>query len=153
MHEVLFRREIMCATRFDEWGHTFENDWTKHHQTRLCHMEAQTRSMSLRRWLEKLYRFCFQTWHFCEEGVWQKGWNPIYDGLSWWITPVISRWTGWHTHQSTTESRDKVSFSFTQGIPVYSKVPIRHIQQCTVYGTDGPSKWRPLSSLLVPKKW
>ena len=30
--------------------------------------------MSLRRWLEKLCRFCFQTWHFCEEGVYK-----VYD--------------------------------------------------------------------------
>ena len=65
----------MCDTFFfDEWGRTFENDWTKHHQTRLCNMEEQARSMSLRRWLEKLCRFCFQTWHFCEEGVFK-----VYD--------------------------------------------------------------------------
>ena len=37
-------------------------------------MEAQTRSKSLRRWLDKLCRFCFQTWQFCEEGVYN-----VYD--------------------------------------------------------------------------
>ena len=74
-------------------------------------------------------------WGRCLQCVWQKGWNPIYGGLSWWITPAISRWTGWHTHKPTTESRDKVSFSFTQGIPVYSEFQsgisrsVRYIEQ------------------------
>ena len=34
--------------------------------------------MSLRRWLEKLCWFCFQTWHFCEEGVYK-----VYDKTDW----------------------------------------------------------------------
>ena len=64
----------MCDTFFDELGSTFENDWTKHHQTRLCNVEAQTGSISLPWWLKKLCRFCFQTWHFCEECVYK-----VYD--------------------------------------------------------------------------
>ena len=72
------KRNNVCDTFFDEWGRTFENDWTKHQPTRLCNFEAQTRSMSLRRWLEKLCRFCFQTWHFCEEGVYK-----VYDKKDW----------------------------------------------------------------------
>ena len=74
----------MCDTFFDEWGRRFENDWTKHNQTRLCNME--TRSMSLRRWFEKLCRFCFQTWHFCEEGVYK-----VYDKKDGTPFMVVSR--------------------------------------------------------------
>ena len=70
MHEVLFTKEIMCATRFST-SRVAHLKMTKHHQTRLCNMEAQTRSMSLRRWLDKLCRFCFHTWHFCEEVVYK----------------------------------------------------------------------------------
>ena len=142
---------------FDEWGRIFENDWTKHHKTRQCNMEAQTRYMSLRQWLEKLCRFCFQTWHFCEEGVYN-----VYDKKDGTPFMVVS------PDGSLRRSADglvdihtnpplsleiKCRFSFTQGIPVYSEVPIRHIPQCTLYRADGPSKRRPLTSLLVSEKW
>ena len=120
-----FWKEIMCATRFS-------TSWVAH--LRMTERNTTKRGYAiwkrkqdqcqLRRWLEKWCRFCFQTWYFCEEGVYKvydkKVWNPIYCSLSWWITSAISRWTGWHTHKSTTKSRDKVSFSFTQGVPVYS---------------------------------
>ena len=103
----------MCATRFS-------TSWVAH--LRMTERNTTKRGYAiwkrrqdqcqLRRWLEKWCRFCFQTWYFCEEGVYKvydkKVWNPIYCSLSWWITSAISRWTGWHTHKSTTRSRRKI---------------------------------------------
>ena len=43
----------------DELGRTFENEWTKHHQTRLCNMEAQTRSMSISTMVGKMMPVLF----------------------------------------------------------------------------------------------
>ena len=142
MHEVLFRKEIMCAARFSTSG--------------VAHLRMTERNTTKRGYaIWKRNRDqcrCDNGRRRCVQCVWQKGWNPIYGGLSWWITPAISRWTAWHTHKSTTDSRDKVSFSFTQGIPFYSEVPIRHITQCTLYGTDCPSKTKATYFSVGPRK-
>ena len=158
MHEVLFRKEIMCATRFRRVGsHIWE--WLNETPPNEAMQYGSANEINgVATMVGKIMPVFFPDLTFFVRWVStmcmpQTGWNPIYGCLSWLITSAISRLTGWYTHKCTTESRDKVSYSFTQGIPVYFEVPIRHIPECMLYEATGPSKWRPLTSLLVPEKW
>ena len=132
--KMLFRKEIMCAARFSTSG--------------VAHLRMTERNTN-KRDLTIL-------WGRCLQGVWQKRWHPtcpIYCSLSGWITPAISRWTGWHTHRSTTESRDKVSFSSSQGVRCILMIQsgisrnVRYMEQMVLQSEDN------LLFCWSPKKW
>ena len=144
---------------FDELGRTFENDWTKHHQTREWNMEAQTRSMSLRRWLEKLCQFSFQTLHFfvrcrCLQCVCHKK-----DG-----TPFMVVSSDGSLRRSVDGLVD-IHTNPPLNLEIKCLIHLHKEFQCILrfqsgifrsvcyYEATGPSKWRPLTSPLVPEKW
>ena len=75
MHEVLFRKEIMCATLFSTSG-VAHLRMTERNATKRGYAIWKCKRDQCRcddGW-KKLCRFCFQTWHFCEEGVYK-----VYD--------------------------------------------------------------------------
>ena len=78
----------MCYTFFDEWGRTFENGWTKHRQNEAMQYvsanEINVVTTMVRKIMPVLLPDLTFLWGRCLQGVWQKGWNPIYGGLSWW---------------------------------------------------------------------
>ena len=161
MQEVLLRKEIMCSTRFSTSGvahlRMTERNTTKRGYALWKRKRDQCRCDD--GW-QKLCRFCFQTWYFCEEGVYK-----VYDKKDGTPFMVVS------PDGSLRRSADglvdihtnpllsleiKCLFHLHKGfrcILMYSEVPIRHIPQWTLYGADGPSKWRSLTSLLVSEKW
>ena len=82
MQEVLFRKDIMCATCFST-SLVAHLRMTERNTTKRGYAiwKRKQDQCQFRRWLEKWCQFCFQTWYFCEEGVYKvydkKVWNPF----------------------------------------------------------------------------
>ena len=157
MQEVLFRKERMCATRFST--------------SLVAHLrmtERNTTKHGYAIWTRKQDANCDDGWKndagFVSRPdifVWKVSTRCMIKKYG---TPIIIVSPDGSLRRSADGLVDihtnpplsleiMCLFSFTQGVPMYSLVPIRHIPQCTLYGADELQSEGHLLLCWSPKKW